>query len=71
LRQKIVDFFQQDLVESEIFLPWTAQQLRGKIYATCQVLNERSEDEGAFFTVRGEQNDIDSLREQLAQLPSM
>jgi GTPase len=69
LRQKIVDFFQQDLVESEIFLPWTAQQLRGKIYATCQVLNERSEDEGAFFTVRGEQNDIDSLREQLAQLP--
>jgi GTPase len=34
-------------------------------------LNERSEDEGAFFTVRGEQNDIDSLREQLAQLPSM
>jgi GTPase len=71
LRQKIVDFFQQDLVESEIFLPWTAQQLRGKIYATCQVLSERSEDEGAFFTVRGEQNDIDSLREQLAQLPSM
>lgn len=69
LRQKIVDFFQQDLVESEIFLPWTAQQLRGRIYATCQVLNERSEDEGAFFTVRGEQNDIDSLREQLAQLP--
>lgn len=69
LRQHIVDFFQQDLVESEIFLPWTAQQLRGKIYATCQVLNERSEDEGAFFTVRGEQQDIDSLREQLAQLP--
>ncbi|MGQ2964869.1 GTPase HflX [Methylophilus sp.] len=69
LRQHIVDFFQQDLVESEIFLPWTAQQLRGKIYATCQVLNERSEDEGAFFTVRGEQQDIDRLREQLAQLP--
>ncbi|MGP1717609.1 MAG: GTPase HflX [Methylophilus sp.] len=68
LRQKIVDFFQQDLVETEIFLPWTAQQLRGKIYATCQVLNERSEDEGAFFTVRGEQNDIDSLRAQLLQV---
>ncbi|MFD1123632.1 GTPase HflX [Methylophilus flavus] len=68
LRQKIVDFFQQDLVETEIFLPWSAQQLRGKIYSTCQVVNERSEDDGTFFTVRGEQNDIDSLREQLTQL---
>jgi GTPase len=68
LRQKIVDFFQQDLVETEIFLSWSAQQLRGKIYSTCQVVNERSEDDGTFFTVRGEQNDIDSLREQLTQL---
>jgi GTPase len=68
LRQKIVDFFQQDLVEAELFLPWSAQQLRGKIYSTCQVLGERSEDEGAFFTVRGEPNDINSLREQLMLL---
>lgn len=69
LRQKIVDFFQQDLVEAELFLPWSAQQLRGKIYSTCQVLGERSEDEGAFFTVRGELNDINSLREQVLLLP--
>ncbi|MFQ6404005.1 GTPase HflX [Methylophilus sp. 'Pure River'] len=68
LRQKIVDFFQRDLVETEIFLPWSAQQLRGKIYGTCQVLNERSDEEGTFFTVRGEPNDINSLREQLMLL---
>jgi len=68
LRQKIVDFFQQDLVETEIFLPWSVQQLRGKIYSTCQVLNERSDEEGTFFTVRGEPNDINSLREQLMPL---
>jgi len=68
LRQHIIDFFQQDLVETEIFLPWSAQQLRGKIYSTCQVLGERSVDDGTFFTVRGEPNDIDSLREQLTSL---
>jgi GTPase len=68
LRQHIIDFFQQDLLEAEIFLPWSAQQLRGKIYSTCQVLGERSEDDGTFFTVRGEPNDIDSLREQLSSL---
>lgn len=66
LRQHIIDFFQQDLVEAELFLPWSAQQLRGKIYSTCQVLGERSVDEGTFLTVRGESNDINSLREQIA-----
>ncbi|HSI46508.1 MAG TPA: GTPase HflX [Methylophilus sp.] len=68
MHQKIVEFFQQHLVESEIFLPWSAQQLRGKIYSTCQVVSERSEDDGTLFIVRGEANDIDSLREQLTQL---
>jgi len=68
LRQHIIDFFQQDLVEAELFLPWAAQQLRGKIYSTCQVLGERSVDDGTFFTVRGEPNDIDSLRGQLTSL---
>lgn len=70
LRQKIVDFFQQDLLETELFLPWSAQQLRGKVYSSCQVLNERSEEEGTFFTLRGEANDLQQLREQLTQLQS-
>ena len=67
LRQTIVDFFQQDLVEAELFLPWTAQQLRGEIYANCQVLNERSENEGAYFQVRGAAETVSKLQEQLGQ----
>ena len=69
LHQRIVAFFQQDLVEAELFLPWTAQQLRGALFASCQVLDERAEAEGAHFRVRGEAAAIDSLRERLAQLP--
>jgi len=69
LHQRIVAFFQQDLVEAEMFLPWTAQQLRGAIFASCQVLDERAEADGAHFRVRGEAAAIDSLRERLAQLP--
>jgi len=64
LHQKIVAFFQQNLVEAEIFLPWSAQQLRGRIYASCQVLEERSDSEGAFFRVRGELDAVNNLREQ-------
>ncbi|WP_018078579.1 GTPase HflX [Thiobacillus denitrificans] len=67
LHQAIVAFFQRDLVEAELFLPWSAQQLRGEIFARCAVLEERADDAGAFFRVRGEQATLDSLREQFDQ----
>ena len=71
LRNIIVKFFQQDLVEAELFLPWSAQQMRGEIYATCQVLEERSENEGAYFKVRGEPNALGKLDMQLSHLLSL
>jgi len=67
LHQAIMAFFQRDLAEAELFLPWSAQQLRGEIFARCEVLEERADDAGAFFRVRGEQATLDSLREQFAQ----
>jgi GTP-binding protein HflX len=67
MHQMIVKFFQRDLTEAELFLPWSAQQLRGQIYATCQVLEERSDNDGAFFKVLGEANAIEKLRDQLSK----
>ncbi|MER0216027.1 MAG: GTPase HflX [Nitrosomonas sp.] len=67
LRQKIVEFFQQNLVEAELFLPWSAQQLRGAIYTNCQVLTEHSDNEGTFFRVRSESATIENLREQFSR----
>ena len=67
LRAAILTFFQQDLVEDELFLAWSAQQLRGEIYAKCEVLEERADEEGAFFRVRGERLALDGLREQFEQ----
>lgn len=49
LRQAIMHVFQEQLIESEIFLPWSAQALRGEIFASCEVLEERADAEGAFF----------------------
>jgi len=65
LHRAIVAFFQRDQVEAELFLPWSAQQLRGEIFARCEVLSERADEAGAFFSVRGEQAVLDSLRVQL------
>ncbi len=52
LHQTIVQFFQKDLIETEIFLPWSAQELRGEIFASCDVLEEGAEEAGAFFRLR-------------------
>jgi GTP-binding protein HflX len=52
LHQAIVKFFQQQLIESEIFLPWSAQELRGEIFASCEVLEERADADGAIFRFR-------------------
>jgi GTP-binding protein HflX len=65
LHQAIVAFFQKDLVEAELFLPWSAQQLRGELFARCAVLEERAGEDGALFRVRGEQASLDGLREQI------
>ena len=63
LHQLIMDFFQQQLIESEIFLPWAEQGLRGEIFASCQVLEERADEAGAFFRFRASADVIARLRE--------
>ena len=65
LHALVVAHFQRDLVEDELFVPWTAQRLRGEIFAHCEVLSERADADGAFFRVRGAARAIERLREQL------
>ena len=67
LQKAIRAFFGRRLVKAELFLPWSAQQLRGDLFAVCQVLDERADSEGAHFSVRGERKDLNVLRERIAQ----
>jgi len=67
LREAIAAFFQRDLVEAELFLPWAAQKVRGEIFATCKVLEERTDDEGAFLRVLGAPEAVQRLREQFGR----
>ncbi|HEX5611009.1 MAG TPA: GTPase HflX [Burkholderiales bacterium] len=69
LREAILAFFRKDLVEEELFIPWSAQQLRGEIFSTCRVLEERAANEGTFFRIQGEREAIDRLREHLGAPP--
>ena len=68
LREAMIGWFQRDLVEAELFLPWSAQNQRGEIFATCKVLEERADGEGAFLRVRGEPQAVKRLREQFGRM---
>jgi GTP-binding protein HflX len=67
LREMIVGFFRKGLVEAEVFLPWSAQQQRGAIFASCEVLEERADEHGAFLRVRGENEAVKALCEKFGQ----
>jgi len=66
LRETILAFFRKGLIEAELYLPWSAQKLRGEIFANCEVLEERAGDEGTFFRIRGESEAVKNLRKRLA-----
>jgi GTPase len=64
LHAAIAASFQRDLVEAELFLPWVAQNMRGEVFTTCEVLEERSDGDGAFLRIRGEAQTVKRLYEQ-------
>ena len=68
LHKAIRAFFSRRLVKAELFIPWSAQQLRGELFAVCEVLEERADTQGAHFSVRGERKDLDALRERIGQV---
>jgi GTP-binding protein HflX len=70
LHAAIRDFFGRDLVEAELFLPWTDQRLRGEIYERCEVLDEQADEQGARLRVRGAPAAIESLSRQLGAPPA-
>src|SRR5688500_18142899 len=68
LRDAMVAFFERDLLEAELFLPWSAQSLRGEVFASCKVLAERADDEGTFLLVRGDADTVKRLRGQFGRV---
>lgn len=70
MHQKIVDFFQQDLIETEVLVPWSMQKLRGELYEKCQVLEERADNDGAIFKILSAPDILSNIKIQLGiELP--
>jgi GTPase len=67
LHAAIRDFFQRDLVEAELMLPWSAQRMRGEIFSACEVLEERADEAGALLRIRGERATVEALSAQFGK----
>ena len=62
LHARLVSFFNRDLVEGEVHVPYDRQQLRGEIFAACEVLEEKYDDAGVIFRVRARPEMLERLQ---------
>jgi len=58
----MIAFFSRDLVSGEVRVPYSRQNLRGEIFAQCEVLSERYEEDVVIFDVRAHPAVIERLR---------
>ncbi len=70
LRQKLIHFFETEMKDEEIFVPYLAQGIIGDIRAKMRVLGESYDGDGVKVQVRGTEEDINKLKAKLkAQAP--
>jgi hypothetical protein len=52
MRARLIEAFAEGLVEREIRVPYDKQARRADIFAVCQVLEERYEEDAVVFRVK-------------------
>ncbi len=66
LRQSIIDFFEQSMVEEELVIPYARQSLLGEVFEHARLVTESYDESGRRMTVRGLPGGIARLRRALA-----
>ncbi len=65
LRERIVEFFEREMVEDEILVPYARQRVVSDIHASCRVLAEAYDQEGTRLRVRARPEVMARLRAAL------
>lgn len=61
LRDTIVAWFERDMDEAELFVPWARGALLGEAHARVRVLEESHEADGVRIRIRGRREDVGRL----------
>ncbi len=65
LRARIIDFFEREMIEDEILVPYARQRVVSTIYEQCRVLAEACDETGTRLRVRGRPEVVARLRAEL------
>lgn len=66
LRNKLISFFEQDMVEEELLIPYTIQGVIGEIRAKMKVTGERYDENGVNLRVLANREDLSRIKAKLA-----
>jgi GTP-binding protein HflX len=67
LREKIMGYFETDMIDQEIFVPYLAKGMVGEIREKMRVLDESYNETGTTFKIRGKKETIESVLKKLQQ----
>lgn len=65
LRERIMQFAESDMIEEEIFVPYTAKGVVGEIRAKMRIVTESYEADGIRLRVRSKAADLDHLKKMI------
>lgn len=64
LREKILSFFEEEMKDEEILVPYTAEGAIGEIRAQMRVIKETFEEKGTRFILRAREDQLEKLKKK-------
>jgi GTP-binding protein HflX len=65
LRERIVAFFERDMIDADLVVPYAKQRVVAEAHTACRVLGETHDETGTRLRVRGRPDVIERLRSAL------
>ncbi|HEX7675357.1 MAG TPA: GTPase HflX [Bdellovibrio sp.] len=67
LRARLISFFEEDMVDEDIIVPYSIQGIIGEVRARLRVLSESYDEKGVKITARGSSEDFSRIRSKIQQ----
>ncbi len=71
LRGRIMGYFESDMVDEELRIPFTAQKIVAEIRARMRILSEAYDAEGLTLRVRSTPANLAAIQQKLARIPKI
>jgi len=67
MRESIIAFFEKDMQEEEILVPYTSQKVIGEMRLNMKILKESYEEEGTRYLVLSRRSDLNRLKKMMSR----